>query len=461
MRLVLAGAAACLIAVGGCGPGPLDEDYWPAASPLGHDIKAVRVPSEPPSDPEAAPDFTEPTGDLALPDALSMALVHGPELAAFAWQIRAEEAAVIQAGLLPNPEIELELEDFGGTGGLAGFGGSETTLAIGQTILLGGKLRKRVELSRLGRDLAGWDYEVARVEALTRTAVDFVNTLAAQQRLTLTRDTEALAERIFLAIGERVEAGKISPVERTKARVEFAQARLDRLRAERELEAARYRLAANWGSITPRFALAVGDLAEVRTPPGAQRIIERIEHNPDLARWATEMATRRAAIELARAEAVPDITLMGGPKMVEGANDMGFVAGFSIPIPLFDRNQGGILDARIRLAKAERLRHAAEVRVRTDLVSSYQSLDAAYIEVETVRDEVEPGARSAFEAAEEAFRQGKIGALDLLDAQRTLFGVREQYVAVLAAYHQATIDVERLIGAPLHEATQPEEGGAS
>ena len=80
--------------------------------------------------------------------------------------------------------------------------------------------------------------------------------------------------------------------------------------------------------------------------------------------------------------------------------------------------------------------------------------------MQTVRDEIEPSARSAFEAAEEAFRQGKIDALDLLDAQRTLFGVRQQYVDVLTAYHQATIDVERLIGAPLHETTQP-QGGTS
>ncbi|MHC4416674.1 MAG: TolC family protein, partial [Planctomycetota bacterium] len=363
-------------------------------------------------------------------------------------------------GLLPNPEIELEIEDFGGTGALGGFGASETTLAVGQTILLGGKLRKRVELSRLGRDLAGWDYEVARVEAMSKTAGDFVATLAAQRRLTLARETEALAQRIFSTIGERVEAGKISPVERTKARVELAQARLDRQRAERELEAARHRLAANWGSATPRFAQAVGDLADVRTPPPPDRLVARIEHNPDLARWATEMATRRAAIDVARAEAVPDITLFGGPKLVEGASDLGFVAGFSIPIPLFDRNQGGILDARIRRAQAERLRQAAEVRVRTDLVAAYQFLDAAYTEAQTIRDEIEPSARSAFEAAEEAFRQGKVGALDLLDAQRTLFGVRQQYVGVLAAYHQATIEVERLIGAPLHETTQP-EGGTS
>ncbi len=460
MRWESVGAVAGVAMVAGCAPGPLDDDYWPAASPLGHDLEAVRVPSDPSPAPGPVTDIADPPGELPLRNAWALALAQGPELAVFAWAIRAEEAAVMQAGLGPNPELEVEVENFGGSGGFSGFGGSETTIAIGQTILLGGKLRKRVELARLGRDLAGWDYEVARVDALTRVAGDFVATLAGQERLTLARESEELAQRIFSTIGQRVEAGKVSPVERTKARVEFAQARLARQRAERELEAARYHLAANWGSASPRFAQAAGDLTDVRRPPPAQRLVERIEHNPDLARWATEMAARRAAIDLARAEAIPDVTLFAGPKLLEGADETAFIAGMAIPIPLFDRNQGGILEARIRRAQTERIRQAVEVRVRTDLVAAYQSLDAAYTEVQTVRDEIEPSARSAFEAAEEAFRQGKIDALDLLDAQRTLFGVRQQYVDVLASYHHAVIDVERLMGAPLHETSQP-QGGTS
>jgi cobalt-zinc-cadmium efflux system outer membrane protein len=446
--------------VAGCAPGPLDDDYWPAASPLGRDLRAARIPPEPSSAPRPVTDLADPAGALPLRNAWALALAQGPELAIFAWEIRAEEAAVMQAGLPPNPELEVEIENFGGSDGFSGFDDSETTIAIGQTILLGGKTRKRVELARLRRDLAGWDYEVARVEALTRVAGDFVATLAAQERSTLARETEELAQRIFSTIGQRVEAGKVSPVERTKARVELAQARLARQRAERELEAARYRLAANWGSVSPRFAQAAGDLTDVRKPPAAERLVERIEHNPDLARWTTEMAARRAAIDLARAEAVPDVTLFGGPKLLEGSDETAFMAGMSVPIPLFDRNQGGILDARIRRAQGERLRQAVEVRVRTDLYTACQSLNAAYNEVQTVRDEIEPSARSAFEAAEEAFRRGKIDALDLLDAQRTLFGVRRQYVDVLASYHQTVIDVERLMGAPLHETSQP-QGGTS
>ena len=159
-------------------------------------------------------------------------------------------------------------------------------------------------------------------------------------------------------------------------------------------------------------------------------------------------------IQLVRAEAVPDVTLFAGPKLLEGGDELGFTAGVLVPIPIYDRNQGAILEARLRQAQAGPLRHAVEVRLRADLAGAHQALDAAYIEIVAIRDDIEPSARSAYEAAEEAFRQGKFGALELLDSQRTLFGVRRQYLDALAAYHQAVIAVERLIGSPLHETTQ-------
>ncbi len=447
-------ATACLCAVvTGCAPGPLVDDYWPQASPLGRDLQAVRVPTEPTGG-QREPAISEPGGELRLDEALAVALLHNPRLTSFAWEIRAREAAVIQAGLFPNPGLAVEIEDFGGTGGFGGFGQSQTTFAVGQTILLGGKRGSRIELAQLHRDLVGWDYEAARVEVITHVGIEFVNTLAAQERVVVAKETAALAGQVFSAIDQRVQAGKVSPVERTKARVDRAQAQLVLTVAERELVAARYRLAATWGSVAPAFDAAVGDLSSVQTPPAVEELLARVQDNPDLARWTTEMAARRAAVTLARANAVPDITPYGGVRLLEGADETAFVAGFEMPVPVFDRNQGAILEARLRGARGDALRRAAAVRVKTDLVVTYQALDAAYRGTILMRTEVEPGAMSALDAAEEAFRQGKIGALHLLDAQRTLFAVRRQSVDLHAAYHRAVVAIERLIGGPLRQASQ-------
>ena len=126
-----------------------------------------------------------------------------------------------------------------------------------------------------------------------------------------------------------------------------------------------------------------------------------------------------------------------------------FVAGVAIPIPVFDRNQGGILESRYRMAQAEKERQAAEVQIKTALAGTYQTLSAAYFEATALKSEVLPGAQNAFDAASEGYRQGKFSYLDVLDAQRTFVEAKVQYTEALSTYHKAKTDIERLIGEEL------------
>ena len=96
------------------------------------------------------------------------------------------------------------------------------------------------------------------------------------------------------------------------------------------------------------------------------------------------------------------------------------------------------------------------MQVHTAVAEASQLLDAAFLSVHTTRDEILPSAELAFKGAEEAFRQGKIGSLDLRDAERTLFDARRQLTAALTSYHLAVIVGERLIGAPLHDDGRPQ-----
>ena len=388
----------------------------------------------------------EPTGDIALRDALSLALQYNPELAAFSIEVRVAEARTLQAGLRPNPEVDIAVEHFAGSGTLRGFDGAETTIQIGQLIELGGKRWKRARVASLERDLAGWDYEAKRADVLTETSKSFVDVLAGQERLTLTRELLRLAEQTFDTVSARVKAGKVSPVEETKAGVALSNSRIEHARAQRSLEAARKKLVAAWGSGVPAFERAVGPLDRVSPIPPADRLTQEIRGNPDIARWATEKEQRRIAAALQDAIRIPDLTLAAGVRDYRESGDSAFVAGASVPLPLFNRNQGGILESRRRLAKAERESAAAETRVRAALAETYQALSTAVSEIDALKTTVIPGAQSAFDAASEGYRQGKFGYLDVLDAQRTLFEARGQYVSALATYHKAVADLDRAIG---------------
>lgn len=442
------------VILAGCA-GYSKKSEWPISRPLGSDFSTFHPPIKPDDKSQESLPTEEPTGTITLRQALAAALLRNPELASFSWEIRAQEAATLQAGLLPNPEAGATIEDIG-------LGRSQTTLQLGQLIELGGKRGKRVDVTSLTRDLAGWDYETKRIAVFTQVSQAFVDVLSAQQNLALIEETVRLSKQVAGVVSERVRAGKVSPIEETRANVTLSAAQIELDRVQRQSGATRKRLAATWGSIRPQFEGVEGDLSSVSPIPTLEFLAQRLSQNPELARWAVEISQRGAVIALERSQAVPDLFISGGVRRFRDTNDNAFLVGVTIPLPIFNRNQGRILEAEHRLRRAEEERRAAEVRVTTALAEAYRALSTSHAEVRALEANVLPGAESAFEAVNEGYRLGKFGLLDVLDAQRTLFGSRAQYLSALRGYHQAVAEVEGLIGEPLNAAqNRPEQNNRS
>lgn len=388
---------------------------------------------------------------LTLADVLRLVLKHHPEIAASGEEISARKAAVRQAGLLPNPFLGLEVDNFAGRDDLRNFDGAETTITASQLIELGGKRGKRQQLSVLEKDLAGFDYQSKKLDVVAAASKAFIQVLAVQEQLNLNNALVNLAEQTFFAVSQRVEAGKVSPVEKARVQVELAVARTEANKAKRRLEAARYRLVSFWSSESVQSMRVDGDLTVMRHITPAEVAKNHLANNPDQSRWKREIERREAEVSLARSQAVSDATFSLGIRKFQSTNDSAMVAGFEIPLPLFDRNQGGIAQARASLGKARQERRSAEMAAQTELFEKGQSLLAAYGEATTLRDEILPEAKNAFEAVETGYREGKLDVLQVLDAQRTLFAVRRQYLQALEDYHLVCTDVKRLVGEALED----------
>ncbi len=424
---------------------------WPDRRPLGSDILLFVPPRG--ADSAAAPSESAGPleGKLTLRAALEAALLRNPTLAAASWNRRIGEAQVLRAGLLPNPELEIEVEDVAGTGGgNAGVEAAETTIALGQLVELGGKRAARIKLATIEGQLAGWDYEAERLAVLTGTALAFVDVLAAQEQLRLAEDLRTLSEQTYETVAERVKAGKVSPLEKTKAAVELANSKIKLAKAQSRLRSARTRLAATWGDVAPRFAEAVGALESIAEPPPLKALQALVHRNPEIARWAQEMQQRLAALAVEKAARVPDLTVGFGVKRSEENDDYALVLGVGVPLHVFDRNQGGIREARYRLAQMQHEKRGAEVRTARALTESYEVLQIARAEALSLKSDVVPAAVQAFDAAREGYQLGRFGYLDVLDAQRTLFESRAGLLDALARYHRAVAVVESLIGTRLH-----------
>jgi cobalt-zinc-cadmium efflux system outer membrane protein len=208
------------------------------------------------SDPRAslqrpAPNDAAPNADITLPEALERALRNSPELASSDLDIRIAEAREIQAGLRQNPSVSFEIEDIRWSRGPAlrthsrsiqvdsagakstydstieqgaapGIGESQTTLYLSQVVELGGKRVKRMRVARKEKDLARWDYETKRMDVLAEVTKSFVETLSAQERVALAEKNVEIAQQVLKDVAARVEAGKVSPLDASKAETELA-----------------------------------------------------------------------------------------------------------------------------------------------------------------------------------------------------------------------------------------------
>jgi cobalt-zinc-cadmium efflux system outer membrane protein len=454
IRLIF--TSSLLFLTGGCiHPQPREFQNHRSSSVFESAHSAVVIDSN--SIPLESKKITEPSGELNLAQAVSLALLHNPRLKAFDWEIREKEALALQANLLPNPELGMELENVVGSGSFQAFDGIEATLQLGQLIELGGKRARRYHAAELEKELAGWDYETAKLDVLNEIAQTFVDVISSQDRVEIVKELYRISRHVAATISERVQSGKDSPLEQTRAEVVLASTRLELERAVRELESDRKRLALMWGNTTPNFTTAAGRLDVDSSIPDFDGLLSRIEQNPDWLRWITETEHRQAVFEREKAKRISDVVISGGVRYFGETDDGALVASVSLPLPIFDRNQGAVRAAQAALNKAEDERREKEIQIRTALAVCYQQLATSYDELQTIATEILPGAQSAFDAAQEGYRQGKFSYLQVLDTQRSLFEYKIRSIDAFQSYHKSKMDLERLIGGKIDDSlTSPE-----
>ena len=385
------------------------------------------------------PAALETSAALTLPDALALALQANPALAAARHEAAAMDGAALQARARPNPELQTLVED-------TRRASRSTTLQLNQTLEVGGQRAARIAVARHARDGAAIDVDAQRGATRAAASAAIFEVLTAQERLRLADSAHALARQAGQIAARRVAAGKASPVEETRARVAESGARLDVGLAGGALLGARQRLAALWGNPAPRFSHADGRLDQLPELPSAAELARRLAGAPAVLRAGAELAQRQAMAELESRRRTPDLNLSVGLKRSEELGRNQAIIGLSLPLPLFDTNQGNLLQALRRADKAGDELAGARLRAATELGAARQRLQDARLEAAALQGEIVPGAQSAYDAAAKGFEFGKFAFLDVLDARRTLLQAHAQYLRALSDAHNAAAEIERILG---------------
>ena len=446
-------ALAFAVMAGGCGSLAQDPETGGLPSPeaFASDRDLPLRPSVPAEMPVPGavgqPGYAE---TLTLRDAVTRTLAFSPAVKAAFIEIDARRGEEAQSAVRLNPQLLLEVENFGGSKDKSGADSAEETLSLAQTIELGDKRLKRLQAAHLDTSLAGWDHETIRVRAATDSAQAFVDVVIAQERYKVLGEFVSLAKKTRTSVDARVTGGKASSIELDRASVALARAEALQKGEKARIEAAKRKLSALWGSPDIDFGSAVGRLGSGYAAPSPDALIALLDNNPALARWGDEINRRVAQLDLEHAKAIPDITVGAGVRQFQENDSTAMVASVSMPIPLFDRNQGNIAAAERRIAKAENEQLATRNDLYATLVEALGELNVAATELKALEKDVLPGAQRAYDKTKIGFDEGKFDILNVLDVQRTVFESRLEVLTARANYEKARVRVEALVGRDLN-----------
>jgi outer membrane protein, heavy metal efflux system len=420
------------------GSRPNAETQFSAVTPA--DKAAVRY-----ANASRYPDSQAPySGTVTLGDAVRRALRYSPALEAASIEVDAKRAETVQAGLRPNPVITGDVQN-------VGQDVQETTLELSQVILLGGKRLKRLRTAELDVGVAEWDYEAVRLRVASSTAEDFVDVLGSQRRIQILGELQGVARQLKKAVSERVDAGTVSAVDLKRTEIEVIRAQSQLSQERSLLGVLRRRLANNWGARSADFEYVKGNFTTGTRLPSADQLSAFLSSNPDVARWTTEMMQREAVLRLEKSKRIPDLTIGAGARNVKDADETGALVGLSIPLPVFDRNQGNIAAAQTRVFKARRETMAARIDVNSQLLETYGDLVVASQKLEALQKQILPAAQEVYADTNTGYVSGEFDLLSVLDSQRTLFATRLEIVNAQADFQKAKVRIEVLIGRSLYD----------
>ena len=389
------------------------------------------------------------TPTLAAPVTFEQAagevLAAAPRLRAADAGLRAAQAAERQASRRPNPSLEVEVENFGGSRPYDGFDGAEITAVVEQPIEFGGKRRARLGEARADTRLATADLAAARRRLLADLVVAYAAAAAARERLSVRSDQAETARTIAAQSARRLAAGDIPDVQNDRTQVDLGTADAALEQARIDLDAAERALATLWGG--DRSAEAHADwLRDVGPDPASVATRVSASDLPDAARWAALEARGQAGIAGARAARVPDVGVRAGVRSLRDDDATAFVVGLSVPLPFFD---GG--GARVERARQEAARAGFEVAAERseawrDLARALGSWQGARASLAVVDRQTLPAAERLVALTRRGFDGGALPYRDLADALTARLGARLQRIEALEKVQVARGEVAAFTG---------------
>lgn len=385
---------------------------------------------------------------ISLAKAIEKTVEYSPVVKVAFLEIEARRSEEAQASYRPNPDVNFTIENYGAKP--SSDQEPENTLEITQVFELGNKRLARLKAAHLDSSVAGWDFEAIRLSIAARAAEMFVDVLASQKRIEVLESFTKIAKKSRDAIETQVKGGKASPIDLDRADIALSRAMAMEEAEKVKLVALKKALSSMWGSNgQEKIGQALGTFDGPLVVPSLLNLTQLLQKNPSLARWGDEIARRNAILAVEQSKAVPNVTAGLGVRQFSWTDTAGVVASISVPLQIFDANQGNIAAAEKRLQRSEFEASTAQNELTTLLVETVGELSVSVTQLKKLEQGILPSARSAYERTRIGYTQGRFDVLFLLDSQRTLLEAELDTVNARAAYTKSKVKIEMLVGEKL------------
>ena len=384
---------------------------------------------------------------ITLDQAISLALANNPSLKATRTQIQQNQAQEVTANLRPNPTLSWDGQFFPllNPSSLT-FDNLQFDLGVGYLFERGHKRQNRLQAARDQTSVTQAQVSDAARTLVFNVAQQFINALLANSNLDLAQqDLKSFQQTVDIS-AQRYKAGDISEGDYLKIRLQLLQFQTDVSSAQVAKVQALGSLRQLLGyQSVPRNYDVAGDLTFQPLTAGLMDLqAAALRQRPDLAAAQKGVTAAQSQISLAKADAKQDLTASIDYSRAAGLNTASVF--FSIPIPMFNRNQGEIARTRFALTQAQLTEKSNEDTVMTDVVNAYEATKTNQEVVQLYLSGYLKQAQDSREISEYAYKGGAATLLDFLDSERSYRATQLAYRQALAAYMLSLEQLRQAVG---------------
>jgi cobalt-zinc-cadmium efflux system outer membrane protein len=373
--------------------------------------------------------------NLTLERAWEMADSLQPEIAEAKAMVEAAEGRAKQAGLFPNPEAIAGAQQLALRSSAPDE--KEFVAGIGQTIPLGGRLAKARQAELLDREVRARGLEVKRRGIRKRVHSAFATALYQEKAWQAQQQILQNAGRAVAAATARLQAGDAVREELARVEMEAARAKVELRRAESLRQQSLVALASAIGDATLSVKTLAGSLDATFEIPTLENLVGNLAAQPEIAMADADIRARTARVDLAKAERIPDVKVELLYHRLEASRENTLDVGFSIPLPIFDRNQGRLREARAEVAAAEARSRMTQNELAARLRESYLQLTSALASSRMLKTDVLTKADTVLKTAEARYAAGDASLTEILPVRRDWAAVQLTYLESLRDVMQA------------------------